>query len=114
KTVAFEIWEQLAGRVPDVAVAPVGDGPTLVALADGFDVLRTGGLTDRVPRILGVQAERCQPLVRRWKGLPEQRTADPTDTIADGIKVREPALGDRAVRTVVKTAGAFVAVSDDD
>jgi threonine synthase len=31
KTVAFEVWEQLGRRLPDVMVAPVGDGPTLVA-----------------------------------------------------------------------------------
>jgi hypothetical protein len=29
KTVAFEVWEQLGRVLPDVMVAPVGDGPTL-------------------------------------------------------------------------------------
>jgi threonine synthase len=32
KTVAFEVWEQLGRRVPDLMVVPVGDGPTLAAL----------------------------------------------------------------------------------
>jgi threonine synthase len=36
KTVAFEVWEQLGRRLPDVLLVPVGDGPTLVALAKGF------------------------------------------------------------------------------
>jgi threonine synthase len=27
KTVAFEVWEQLGRRLPDLMVAPVGDGP---------------------------------------------------------------------------------------
>jgi threonine synthase len=32
---AFEVWEQLGRRLPDLMVAPVGDGPTLVALDKG-------------------------------------------------------------------------------
>ncbi|MFS8570728.1 MAG: pyridoxal-phosphate dependent enzyme [Thermaerobacter sp.] len=36
KTAAFEIWEQLGGTMPDVVVAPVGDGVTLAALDRGF------------------------------------------------------------------------------
>ena len=39
KTVALEIWEQLGREVPDVVVCPVGDGPTLSAIAKGFDEL---------------------------------------------------------------------------
>jgi threonine synthase len=35
KTVAFEVREQLGGRLPDLMIAPVGDGPTLVALDKG-------------------------------------------------------------------------------
>jgi threonine synthase len=28
KTLAFEVWEQLGRQVPDLMIAPVGDGPT--------------------------------------------------------------------------------------
>jgi threonine synthase len=111
KTVAFEIWEQL-GRVPETVVVPVGDGPTLVALAKGFRELRDRDATSTVPRLIGVQAEGCQPLVRRWRGLPT--APGPVRTAADGIRVAEPALGDESVREVSDSGGAFVAVPDEE
>jgi len=43
KTVAFEIWEQFGGAMPDVVVAPIGDGVTLAALDRGFRELVGGG-----------------------------------------------------------------------
>jgi hypothetical protein len=40
---AFEVWEQLGRRLPDLMVAPVGDGPTLVALDKGIAELVSCG-----------------------------------------------------------------------
>jgi threonine synthase len=70
---AFEVWERLGRRLPDLMVAPVGDGPTLVALDKGFAELVSCGLAARQPRLIGVQAERCQPLTRAWLGAPPGR-----------------------------------------
>jgi threonine synthase len=114
KTVAFEVWEQLGRVLPDVVVAPVGDGPTLVALDKGFDELVRCGVAPRRPRLVGVQAEHCQPLVRAWQG----RTAgsaelDPAATAADGIAVLRPAIGDAVLDAVRRDDGAMVAVSED-
>ena len=97
KTVAFEVWEQLGRRIPDVMIVPVGDGPTLVALDKGFAELVSCGLAARQPRLVGVQAERCQPLVRAWLGAPPgPAELDPAATVADGIAVAAP--GDRRRR----------------
>ena len=113
KTVAFEIWEQLGRSVPDVVVAPVGDGPTLVALEKGFDELVESRLAPRRPRLVGVQAECCQPLVLAWRGRdgrPDQ--LDPAGTVADGIAVLRPAIGDAVLRAVRRDGGGLVAVSE--
>lgn len=112
KTVAFEIWEQLGGQAPDVVLAPVGDGPTLVGLAIGFRELAACGVLPVPPRLIGVQAAGCRPLVHAWSG---QGGPPPPvlGTVADGIDVPEPSLGDRAVAEVRRSGGAFVAVSDD-
>lgn len=67
KTVALEIGEQLGWRVPDLVVAPVGDGCTLGAAGKGFRELMEMGLTDRLPRLVGVQSEAIQPLVERYR-----------------------------------------------
>ena len=115
KTVAFEIWEQLGRSVPDVVVSPVGDGPTLVALEKGFDELVDCGLATRRPRLLGVQAQRCQPLVLAWRGQAgEPDQLDPAATVADGIAVLRPAIGDAVLAAVRRDGGGLVAVGEDD
>jgi threonine synthase len=114
KTVAFEVWEQLGRRLPDVVIVPVGDGPTLVALDKGFAELVSCGLTARQPRLIGIQAEHCQPLVRTWLGAPARPAElDPTATIADGIAVVRPAIGDAVLHAVRRGGGGMVAVTDD-
>lgn len=113
KTVAFEVWEQLGRRLPDVMIVPVGDGPTLVALDKGFAELVSCGLVARQPRLIGVQAQHCQPLVRAWLGAPAgPAELDPAATVADGIAVLRPAIG-AAVLEAVRQGGAMVAVPDN-
>ena len=110
KTVAFEIWEQLDRDVPDAVIVPVGDGTTLSAMAKGFRELMACGGTDRLPRLVGVQAKGCQPLKHAWEG-----SGDPpmvADTIADGIAVVKGINAVTALRDVRATHGGFVAVSD--
>jgi threonine synthase len=114
KTVAFEVWEQLGRRTPDVLLAPVGDGPTLAALDIGFAELERCGLAARRPRLIGVQAQRCQPLVRAWQGEPAGAAdLDPAATVADGIAVLRPAIGDAVLEAVRRSGGAMVAVTDE-
>ena len=110
KTVAFEIWEQLERTMPDAVMVPVGDGATLSAMHKGFAELVACGVAERVPRIIGVQAEGCQPLKCAWEGrLPRLGRG----TIADGIAVTMPSNAATAVRDVRRSGGGFVAVPDD-
>jgi threonine synthase len=111
KTVAFEIWEQLGREVPDVAVVPVGDGTTLSALWKGFRELRACGVIEQLPRLIGVQAEGCQPLKCLCDHVAPPYTR--SHTIADGIFVDAPINGFTAIRDVRDSRGAFVAVSDE-
>ena len=95
-------------------IVPVGDGPTLVALDKGFGELVSCGLAARQPRLIGVQAEGCQPLVRAWLGAAaEPAELDPTATVADGIAVVRPAIGDAVLDAVDRSGGGMVAVTDD-
>lgn len=112
KTVALEIWEQLGRRAPDAILVPVGDGPTLTAMTKGFRDLIACGAIDRLPRIVGVQAEGCQPLKSAWQYDEPVRPAH-ADTIADGIAVDLPISAVTVLRDVRESGGGFVAVSDD-
>jgi len=111
KTVALEIWEQLGREVPDVVVVPVGDGPTLNGMVKGFREIVACGGANRVPRLIGVQAEGCQPIKRAWEGGGPIQPSEAV-TLADGIAVGRPISGGAAIRDVNATAGAFVSVSD--
>ncbi|MGG1662740.1 threonine synthase [Brevibacillus sp. NRS-1366] len=110
KTVAFEIGEQLGWHVPDLVVSPVGDGCTLGAIGKGFRELSLMGLTERLPRLLGVQAEAIQPLVRRYHG--QSTTSDEGTTDAASMAVRRPRNALRLLRELRASEGAMLAVSD--
>jgi threonine synthase len=113
KTVAFEIWEQLAGRVPDVVVVSVGDGATLSALAKGFREIRACGGATRLPRLVGIQAAVCSPLARAWAGdLPKPGDLDPAATAAEGLAVAEPCMVDAVMRDVADTNGCLLAATE--
>jgi threonine synthase len=119
KTVAFEVWEQLGRRLPDVAYLPVGDGVTLAAFVHGCEELIRCGVADRVPRIVGVQASGAAPLAlaAARAGRSEVVSWDavqPTHTIADGIDVGDPYFGRQALDAVAQSGGSWLAVSDDD
>jgi threonine synthase len=113
KTVAFEIWEQLGRRVPDAVVIPVGDGPTYTALVKGFRELAACGVAGGVPRVVGVQAEGCEPLARAWRTGSPVRPVKPR-TVADGIAVGAPVSAALVLRDARETDGGFVTVSDEE
>ncbi len=111
KTVAFEIWEQLGRELPEIVVAPVGDGVTLCALVKGFRELRACGATNRLPKVIGVQADGCQPLVRAWLTRTPLVPVEP-DTIADGIAVGAPFSGPMVLRDIDEAGGGLVTASN--
>jgi threonine synthase len=115
KTVALEIWEQSSYQVPDVIFVPVGDGVTLSGLAKGFRELIACGAVNRMPRIIGVQAEGHHPLKKAWDAQTQMQTTltvPNASTIADGIAVTIPTNGAMALRDVRESEGSFLTVSD--
>lgn len=109
KTVAFEIAEQLGFNVTDWVSVSVGDGCTVGAVYNGFRELYEIGLTERIPRILGVQSDGCCPFVIANGGelIPTNE-----NTIADSIAVGIPRNPKKAQRAIAKSNGAWIAVSD--
>lgn len=55
KTIAYEIWEQLEGRVPDWLIVPVSYGCCLAGVQRGFAELAGHGLIERGPRLAAVE-----------------------------------------------------------
>lgn len=111
KTVALEIGEHLGWQIPDLVVAPVGDGCTLGAIGKGFRELEAIGLTEGIPQLIGVQAEAIQPLVRRHRG--DGSAGDNGMTQAASIAVRQPRNTLRLLSEIRHSNGQMIAVSDE-
>ncbi|HEX9096444.1 MAG TPA: pyridoxal-phosphate dependent enzyme, partial [Candidatus Dormibacteraeota bacterium] len=111
KTIAYELFEELGETLTDV-VTPVGQGTVLIGLAMGFADLVSAGRMERAPRLHGVQAEACAPLVR---GATIGRPAPvvPQASIADGIRIPEPTRTERSYAAVRYSGGRWIAVSED-
>ncbi len=128
KTAALELFLELGGHAPDVVFVPTGDGCIVSSTAKAFLELRALGLTDRVPRVYGVQAEGAAPLARAW-ALMAAEGRDPVtmpgkavlaavepmraQTYADSICVGVPRNRVKAWLKVARTGGGFFSVSDD-
>ncbi len=116
KTVAYEIAEQMGWRVPDVVMVSVGDGNIIAGVYKGFYDLLQLGWIERIPRLIGVQAEGSSPLVTAWQTGMDVLDMQPVDahTIADSISAGLPRDRSRALRAVRETGGALLAVTDEE
>ncbi|HEX7050633.1 MAG TPA: threonine synthase [Longimicrobiales bacterium] len=115
KTMGYELFEQLGGRLPDVIVYPTGGGTGLVGMWKAFDEMeRLGWIGAERPRMIAVQAADCAPIVRAWERGDE--TAEPWQdarTSAAGLRVPR-AIGDFLIlRALRDSDGAAIAVTDD-
>lgn len=111
KTAGLEIAEQFGSTVPDWVVVSVGDGCTIGGIGKGLREMRRLGFINRLPRLLGVQAEGAKPLLDAFVS-GQDLVPTSTNTIADSIAVGTPRNWRRAIREIKKSDGAMIAVSD--
>jgi len=114
KTIAFEIVDEL-GESPDFVIVPVGNAGNISAIWKGFKELYNYGLTSKLPRMIGVQAEKASPLVATWRSkTPYLIEVDDPSTVATAIKIGKPVNWLKAIRAVEESKGEFIAVSDNE
>lgn len=111
KTVGIEIFRQNRNLVPDVIVVPVGDGVIISAVHKAFLDLRIAGISERMPRLLGVQAE-SSDAIHRFVQTGTYADAVAPATIADSISVRTPSNAYLARKAILDSDGATLVVSD--
>ena len=115
KTVAYEIAEDLGWQAPDVVVVPVGDGCIIGGVAKGFRDLLALEWIDRMPRLVGAQAQGSNFLTEAWERGEDVLTKPPIEasTVADSISAGLPRDRIKAMRAVRDSDGAYVAVADE-
>ncbi len=116
KTMGYELFEQLGGRLPDVIVYPTGGGTGLVGMWKAFEEMEAlGWIGSARPRMISVQSTGCAPIVRAWESGAE--SAEPWQnaaTYAAGLRV-PAAVGDFLIlRALRESDGAAVAVPDEE
>ncbi len=128
KTAALEIWEwwnaekseqrvensEAGSHFPLTIFVSVGDGNIISGLHKGFKDLLALGWMEKMPRIIGVQAEGSAAIANAFHAGTEKIIPVSAKTIADSISVDLPRDGVRAVRAARETGGTYIQVSDDE
>ncbi len=115
KTCGLELGEAEAA---DWVAVSVGDGCTIAGIWKGLKEMYHLGTLERLPRLLGVQAERSPAVFEEWQSGGDTGPARPArearaDTVADSICVGVPRNWRRAVSAVRESGGEMILVSDD-
>jgi threonine synthase len=128
KTAALEIWEWwgeehrswhtpgslLDHHRPLTVFVSVGDGNIISGIHKGFKDLQALGWLERMPRIIGVQADGSAAIANAFLAGTEQIVPISAKTIADSISVDLPRDGLRAIRAARESGGTYILVSDEE
>ena len=114
RTFAYGIVQQL-GRAPDTVVIPCGGGAGMVAAHDAFREMFAAGVIDRMPRLVGVQLQACDPTARAFhEGRDAVTPVDKKPSLSDAIMNNNPYWGRYCLQAVRETGGTMISVSDAD
>ncbi len=113
KIIGFEIWEDL--QVPDVIVVPCGNGTLLFGIYKAFKELMFMGLTDKLPKMVGVQIKNASPLkiaLEQHKDFVELSSIP--DSIAEGIIAQESYSSPKVMNALADTNGEIIEVEEKE
>jgi threonine synthase len=106
KTGAFEICDVL-GDSPDYFCIPVGNAGNITSYWKGFREYCEAGKTNKLPRMLGFQAEGAAPIVRG-------HVVEKPETKATAIRIGNPARWEEAARAADDSGGKIDMVSENE
>ncbi|MFA7653281.1 MAG: threonine synthase [Candidatus Omnitrophota bacterium] len=106
KTASFEICDFL-GEPPDLQIMPVGNAGNITAYWKGYKEYYKAGISKKLPKMLGFQAEGAAPIVR---GHPIKNP----ETLATAIRIGNPASWKQAEEARDESGGLIDMVSDNE
>jgi threonine synthase len=104
RTLAYELFEQMHGRLPDNVFLPVSAGTLLLGFISGLQHLKSSGAVQELPRLVACQTTAVSPLYSKLKGM-EYVPAQPVQTIADALVSTSPPLLDHMVAKLREVEG---------
>jgi threonine synthase len=115
-TVAFEVWEQLAKKVPDWIICPVAQGGQFLGFWFGLTRLYEAGLINHLPRMIAVQSAQVAPFYHAWRNdlddVPAISSAG--QTVAEGVSISNPVRGKRLLQVIRESRGMVLAIQEDE
>ncbi|ARM76539.1 threonine synthase [Acidianus manzaensis] len=113
KTIAYEIAEEIGA--PDNVIVPVGNAGNIYAIWKGFTELYEVGAIQKIPRMIGVQAEGASPIAKAVeKGLDTPEFFENPETIATAIRIGKPVNWRKAIKAIKESKGTALSVSDSE
>ncbi len=106
KTAAFEVVD-LLGEAPDYHFLPVGNAGNITAYWMGYTQYHEFGRIEKLPKMMGFQAEGAAPIVRK-------RVVENPETVATAIRIGNPASWEKAVKARDESGGVIDMVSDEE
>lgn len=108
-TLAWDLFQEIEGPLPAHWLLPVGNGPLLMGLALGLEVLRRAGKIDRLPALHAVQLEGYASLHPEGPG-----TAAPGSPVAGGIAIGNPPRHADLRAWIERTGGDVTRVTEEE
>jgi threonine synthase len=103
---AYELFEQLAGEMPEVVLYPTG-------MWKAIGEMRALGWDAKMPRFVSVQAAGCAPVVKGFfDGANRTEPWPSPETKAYGLRVPSPVGGFICLRALRESNGTAVAVPE--
>jgi threonine synthase len=102
KTYVYEVYEQLH-RIPANIFVPLGNRTLFIGIAKALEELLGSDVIEKMPRIVAVQSEHCDPFARAAITCDKKPvTVTPTSTIAEGIAIGVPMRGEEILEYIYK------------
>ncbi|HIE14599.1 TPA: threonine synthase, partial [Candidatus Bathyarchaeota archaeon] len=113
KTISYEVVEQFG--VPDWFIVSMGSGGTIYSVWKGFLDLWKIGMIKSLPRMVGVQAEGCAPIIDAYLNIrKDKKRSSKVFTHAVGILVKKPIQLEMAIKAIKESNGVAISVYDEE
>ncbi len=123
KTMVFEFLRQL-GRIPDVYIQAVSGGTGPIAVEKGINEISSVFPDAKLPRMLLVQQDTCDPMVQGWENAvadgfrdgweKNYPVIDDPQTIVSILSTGNPGMFPVVAPIVRKSGGDFIRVKENE